>query len=377
MLEDLSSKRKEWIMRSLRGKLAARGGNLGSCLRRAFKKFDRNESGELDMEEFRLAMEEYLPGIDEAEFQAVARDFDADGDGVVSIAEFVAALSRSTEVDARPGSHANGLDKRQARRRPIAGGVEQRRGAEFFDDGYNLAKDPAEEDPAINDCVDGLRHALRDLCAGLSERGADVRLLRRAFERHRPTPAARHLALGQFQAALLPFFGDDDRQYKKRALDRLWKKCDGGDYEHFIARFYERKTPSSAPPPPTPQRLTKAERATLRLKHELLDKIDQHAGASFRVKVKRMLDKYDLDNSGELEREECERAFLDLLHGHTLADIRALVADFDADANNALSVDEIATSLVQCQRGRAPGTTTLSLNKKHPLWTKQGARGLS
>ena len=90
--DEMNEKRKVWLLKSFLDKIVARGNskaNLGIQLKRAFEKFDRDGSGELDLEEFRLAMEEHLPGIDENEFVALARSFDKNGDEVISIKEFI------------------------------------------------------------------------------------------------------------------------------------------------------------------------------------------------------------------------------------------------------------------------------------------------
>lgn len=368
---DLSQKQRDWLLGSLRGKLLARTGNkpLRLCLERAFRKFDSNDSGELDMEEFRLAMEEHLPGIDESEFVALAREFDADRDGTVSIKEFV---ERLLEIEELPPTSRHDNGSRSSVRRPETGGIALRRAAEFVDDGYNQPGD-------LSGDFDEFLDMLRSRVEAMAPRGAGDKLLQRALDRHRATPKARHLTKDQFKTAL-DYFGEER---DTGVEERLWKKSKSGDVEAFMALYQLAKEVGVIPrgeqrqeESPT-QRLTKQQLRTLRVKHLLLDKIEDRGGSksSFRMRVKRLLEKYDKDDSGELDREECERAFLDLLPGVEQSLLKDLVDDLDEDRSGTVSVGEMARALTRAQSSRTPDNTSIHLPRKQPLWTKSGARG--
>lgn len=379
----ISIQRKQFLLSSLLTKLMARGTKptLRICLERAFGKFDRDHSGALDMEEFRLAMEEHLPGIDENEVQALAREFDADGNGSLSISEFVGTLTglataTSTGCDVPVGAHSQGVLQKSARRRPIAGGIQQRQAPEFVDDGYNHcnALDSSDFDPLVLK----LRRGLEALAAQFNASGAEMRLLRRALQRQKATPAAGHLTLHQFATALAPFLGGS---MDHELLERLWKKCNSGDCDAFMVLYAQRANQPTAQEACSHQRerpLSKQGLAALRLKHMLLDKIDDRAGVgTFRMRVKRLVDKYDKENSGFLNRSECLQAFVDLLPGVPQEHIERLLDDFDTDSDGSLSVEELVAGLLKSHQSRVPSSTSINLSRKQPLWTKAGARGLT
>jgi len=237
---DLSERRRAWLMQTLLGKLVSKGTKptLRHCLKRTFEKFDRNASGELDMEEFRLAMDEHLPGIDDEEFLGLAQSFDANGDGVVSIDEFVRRLEeihRSEEegvtvTTTMTGSHAvTGQAKSPVRRRPAASGTACRRTSEFVDDGHNR-KNPGKVD-------DELCEFFRQLEARAADgESPATELVLREMERHKSTAMARHLTLPQFKDALRAFWSssEEERDATDRLLEVLYKKCRNGDYAYFV-----------------------------------------------------------------------------------------------------------------------------------------------
>lgn len=366
----LDGRRRDFLLRSLLTKLVARGAKptLRICLERAFRKFDRNESGELDYDEFRLAMEENLPGISEDEIQALARDFDVDGDGVVSITEFIQRLS-VLEADScvAIGSHSSHAGFcGGSERRPNAGGIALRRPEEFVDDGYNKA---------TADDFDGffgeLRAKLEAMAARFQVQGSEGTLLKRALDRYKSTPKAKHVTIDQFAQALSHFLDDRDA----RLEERVWKNCGSGDVD-AVVRFYHRCRESAKNAPAAPV-VPRGNIRTARLKHLLLDKIHALKGhGSFRVRVKRVLDKYDGDKSGELDRAECQRAFSDLLPGVEANDVGCLLDELDVDGSGAASIDEVVLALVETHRSRAPLETSIKLPRKQPLWTKAGSRGL-
>jgi len=334
------------------------------------------------------------------------------GDGEVSIEEFVAALSAlardadDTDPSATaphgqlvdptaPGAqYVSGLAKPTAfRRRPHASGTHQRRPSEFVDDGYNLERrlggDPDDDDDDDDDHHHAVGAVFRRVHARAKAMaakagfaaGAEADLLRRACERERSSPHARHLTHDQLRTALAKFDVVDDD-----VVGVVWRKCHCGDYAVLVDLVVEAGRGRDAAPDEEAAktqhqtRLTRPQRSIRRLKGVLLDKIDDRGDertSSFRLRVKRLLGKYDVDGSGELERNEIERAVAELLPGVAKADIDALIDEFDADGNAALSVDEIATALLAEKRARGPTDTSLKLGKKLPLYTKAGARGLT
>ena len=353
-------RRRVWLMKTLLGKLVARGGALRQNLKKAFVKFDRNGSGELDMEEFRLAMDEHLPGIDDEEFLDIARSFDEDGDGVVSIEEFVRALANLDNE--APGGHFEGATKEPQRRRPRASGTAYRATCEFVDDGQNQKGN--EKDP--------------DLLKFFADLGARAGgALLEALKREKSTKLARHLTLAQFTKAIGTFY--DQKQDFLPHVDTLYKKCYNGDFMKFMDLMdqYSHHADDNMNNKKflLPKKTT--DRSTLKLKYLLLDKIDEKAGNSFRVKLKRAIGKYDVDNSGELDRFEFEKAFAELLPGVDAEKIDDLLKDMDLNDDGLLSLEEVAKSLLLIQEDRNQSNVSLKFNRKQPLYTKAGARGLA
>ncbi len=65
---------------------------------RIFKRFDKDSSGYLDVDELAAAMHLYLNGVDRARVQELVSYYDVDGDGTISLEEFISFLiSRSSE----------------------------------------------------------------------------------------------------------------------------------------------------------------------------------------------------------------------------------------------------------------------------------------
>ena len=89
-------------------------------------------------------------------------------------------------------------------------------------------------------------------------------------------------------------------------------------------------------------------------------------GGNLRLSVRQQLAKYDVDGSGELERNECRAAFSKLLNGIADDVITELVDHIDVDQSDTLSVDEITAYLVAAQEARDPqGTSLHGSHKKH------------
>lgn len=334
----MKSQRRNQLLSQLRNKVVARGGkpNLRVRLQRTFGKFDRDASGELDMEEFRMAVEEQLPGLTDDEVNSLALSFDENKDGVVSIDEFVQTLLSCDDT-----TWSQPMDKAQTRRPPP--GVALRRAAEFYDDGYNIK---GESD--LTEALVSIRQAAASL-------GPAEALLRRALERQRSTSSAKHLTLSQFRTALASFTKED--------VDLLWKKC-ASNYETFLSLVLSAKVAVPAP-----------RQEPTRLQSLLLDKILSKGGdGGMRLRIKRVLDKYDVDKSGHLERDECARIMTELLHGITPADIDDLTTTLVAASS---SIDAVVTTLLATHRSRDQTDVSLPLAKKAPVYTKAGARGLS
>ena len=67
-------------------------------MKKAFGKFDKDGSGELDLREMNDAVKMYLNGIDEKRVAALVQKYDTQGDGKISYHEFVhMLLAHSTE----------------------------------------------------------------------------------------------------------------------------------------------------------------------------------------------------------------------------------------------------------------------------------------
>ena len=70
----------------------------GEDITRIFKRFDKDNSGYLDVDELAAAMHLYLNGVDRARVQELVSYYDVDGDGTISLEEFISFLiSRSSE----------------------------------------------------------------------------------------------------------------------------------------------------------------------------------------------------------------------------------------------------------------------------------------
>ena len=56
-----------------------RGGSVSNRVKTLLTRFDLDNSGELEMDEFRSCLEDFLAGLQDCEFEALAQRFDSDG----------------------------------------------------------------------------------------------------------------------------------------------------------------------------------------------------------------------------------------------------------------------------------------------------------
>ena len=107
MAAGVTAQRKAWMLDTILDKISERGGSMQVQIKLLLSKYDDDKSGELDMGEFRNALGDFLHGMDDAEFAALAETFDADGSGAVSIHEFEEALTKLARLGRaarRPGA---------------------------------------------------------------------------------------------------------------------------------------------------------------------------------------------------------------------------------------------------------------------------------
>ena len=96
----VSEERLDWLQNLLLEKLQAKGGKLSLGIKKAMQKYDLDNSGELEITEFRKAMKEILHGVGEAEIDALAMRYDEDHSGAITINEFT--CSTTCRTIARP-----------------------------------------------------------------------------------------------------------------------------------------------------------------------------------------------------------------------------------------------------------------------------------
>ena len=264
------------LARLLLEKLSERSGQLVLVLKRFLKNYDKDGSGELDLDEFAGAMRDLLPGVKPEEIAALADRFDADGSASLTIAELssiLLALHRDPAAGLPPA--------RETRKPPLLAAPETpARAAEaWLDDG---ASTPGASTPRGDRAyspskprtrnghpglappgAEGFEDRLDNFLAKLSGRVAAIaneahaalpptkrlparrdalvrqlgqRALREALDGVRSseyvklTPTQLYDALAQFRTpgqSLLP----------SRDVRRLWEKCDEGDPGRFLALF--------------------------------------------------------------------------------------------------------------------------------------------
>lgn len=77
------------LVERLREKLKSRGGRGLIGLRRQFKIMDDNNSGSLDISEFRKGLRDFQVDVDEKDVDGLFKAFDIDGSGVIDFDEFI------------------------------------------------------------------------------------------------------------------------------------------------------------------------------------------------------------------------------------------------------------------------------------------------
>jgi len=87
----------------IKGKLEQKFGtsNVGPRAKRMFSLFDTDDSGDIDIREFRHVMGMFNANIPDDEVQELFNVFDQDGDGTVDIKEFASTLQSATHVPVR------------------------------------------------------------------------------------------------------------------------------------------------------------------------------------------------------------------------------------------------------------------------------------
>ena len=108
MAATVTAQRKAWMLDTILDKIVERGGSMQVQIKLLLSKYDDDKSGELDMGEFRNALGDFLHGMDDAEFAALAETFDADGSGAVSIHEFEEALTKLAKDREEHGRQTSG-----------------------------------------------------------------------------------------------------------------------------------------------------------------------------------------------------------------------------------------------------------------------------
>jgi Ca2+-binding EF-hand superfamily protein len=370
----VSEQRLDWMLATLLEKITERGGSVSNRVKTLLTRFDLDNSGELEMDEFRSCLEDFLAGLQDCEFEALAQRFDSDGSGSVSIPEFTEELKRlareKEENGGFPPARPPPTQKTTSTRRPRACGLRKTDPSEFegYGDGVSFSGNSKAPTPtaALDVFFDELRAKAKTLAlqSSLREDGIDRKLLQRSLERQRSTPSASHLTAAQFEVALAPFGGVFDEENCLPA--RVWAACNNGNIEDILSRFKKGNALRARNDVP---------REVLKLRTLLLDKF-VGMGGPLRLAVRDQLTKYDGDGSGELDRAECAKAFSGLVPGIEEKQVNLLVDDIDADGSQTLTVDEIEGYLLAAQTARDPQSTSLGLKPKKPFYTAEGARGL-
>jgi Ca2+-binding EF-hand superfamily protein len=77
------------LVERFRNKLKSRGGKGMIGLRRQFKIMDDNNSGNLDMYEFKKGIKDFQVDIDEKDIENLFKAFDLNGSGDIDFDEFI------------------------------------------------------------------------------------------------------------------------------------------------------------------------------------------------------------------------------------------------------------------------------------------------
>jgi len=78
------------------------GGKALKSIESVFKAIDKDGSGDLDYDEFKMAMTRLGLGLTEEQIAQCIQVLDKDGDGEVSLAEFTALVKNEIKVEAKP-----------------------------------------------------------------------------------------------------------------------------------------------------------------------------------------------------------------------------------------------------------------------------------
>ena len=77
------------LVERFRDKLKSRGGRGMIGLRRQFKIMDDNNSGSLDMYEFKKGIKDFQVGIEDKDIENLFKAFDLNGNGEIDFDEFI------------------------------------------------------------------------------------------------------------------------------------------------------------------------------------------------------------------------------------------------------------------------------------------------
>ncbi|KAH8094361.1 hypothetical protein JL720_4358 [Aureococcus anophagefferens] len=328
MAATVTDQRKAWMLDTILDKISERGGSMQVQIKLLLSKYDDDKSGELDMGEFRNALGDFLHGMDDAEFAALAETFDADGSGAVSIAEFEEALTKLAK-------------DREEHGRQTSGGALT---------GVKTTHPPRP----------GTAGAPRKI-SDQARAAAEDAVVTQFFHQLRLRARTMANALDHFDV-------DESGLFDGASSEVVWRRCNDGEIKEILFKFSHGDAKRATKPPP------KGTRAVTKLRNLLLDKFEG-MGGNMRVAVKHTLGHYDADGSGELERGECVKALSGLLPGITDDQIGALFDTIDADKSETLTVDEITDFLINAQQSRESQDTSLAFADHRRGWTERAAAG--
>ena len=287
----VSEERLDWLQSLLLEKLQAKGGKLSLGIKKAMQKYDLDNSGELEITEFRKAMKEILHGVGEAEIDALAMRYDEDHSGAITINEFTDALLAFERGEERMSAPTDalgaalppppaGMDKarqflqshekedvgvalraqmnrtRRRRRAPSDIVTMSSFPGDYDDEGQAalgalgrtyearletfMAKlrgrvaDMAEEKRAHVDASKRLPLRRQEMIRMLSQR-----LVEKVFEKQAGEGAgANKLTPEQFRRALAHFRTPGQPLLSQPDTEQLWRECNRGDPKEFLRKFF-------------------------------------------------------------------------------------------------------------------------------------------
>ena len=196
-------------------------------------RFDLDNSGELEMDEFRSCPRlKRLAGL--RIWPAALRQRGSGG-----VIEFTAELTKLAQKRRTAAFLQRGRlrQKTTNTRRPRACGLRKTDPSEFEGGGGLSFSEASKARYGCPACFDELRAKAKTLAfqSSLREDGIDGKLLKRSLERQRSTPSATHLTAAQFEEALAPFGGVFDEENCLPA--RVWAACNNGNIEDIMSRF--------------------------------------------------------------------------------------------------------------------------------------------